>query len=201
MITEIKPRIGEACSLGRAHVANAVLVLFYSELVKNGNWEPQAREAPLSEGVHYALDTARGQVTLIDDPLWATMGHWRTADREDTLLYKGRVTHPQYIQATFDTYEPTEIVISVDKSEVSAEDLTVTVFADADGDVPVVIYSDEGKIGNIIVPVFAAMGTHVMTVSANVPRGKYSLQPDRDVLDPVWNLPQFSGQGISVEVV
>ena len=194
MEVSIKPRIGEACSLGRAHVANVALVFFYSELVKNGNWSPEPRQAPLTEGIHYALDAAKGQVTLLDDPLWATMGHWRAADREDTLLYKGRLTAPQYIQATFDAYIPTEVVITVDKSEVSAEDLTITVEGGAD--VPVAIYSDGSRVGSLVVN-----GSHVMSVGANVPRGKYSLQPDRTVLDPVWNLPQFSGQGASVEVV
>lgn len=194
MIAMIKPRIGEACSLGRGHVANVALVLFYSEMVKNGTWEPQARQAPLSEGVHYALDTDRGQVMLLDDSLWATMGRWRAADREEPLLYKGRVTAPQYIEATFDAYEPTEVVISVNKGQVSAEDLTITVEGAAD--VPVAIYSGEAKIGSLIIN-----GSHTMAVRANVPRGKYSLQPDREVLDPTWNLPQFSGGSAEVEVV
>jgi hypothetical protein len=194
MEAAIKPRIGQACSLGRAHVANVALTFFYVELVKNGNWQQVEQQTPLSEGVHYVLDTARGQVTLLDDPLWQTMGHWRAADREDTLLYKGRVTAPQRIVATFDAYIPTEVVIGVDKTEVSAENLTITVEGGAD--VPVAIYSDGSRVGSLVVN-----GSHVMTVGANVPRGKYSLQPDRSVLDPVWNLPQFSGQGAEVEVV
>jgi hypothetical protein len=194
METEIKPRIGHACSLGRAHIANASLTFFYSELVKNGNWQEVEQQASLSEGVHYALDTAKGQVTLLDDPLWQTMGHWRAADREDTLLYKGRVTAPQRIVATFNAYIPTEVAISVDKTEVSDDDLTITVEGGAD--VPVAIYSDGSRIGSLVIN-----GSHVMTVGANVPRGKYSLQPDRTVLDPIWNLPQFDGQGAEMEVV
>lgn len=194
MEAAIKPRIGEACSLGGAHVANVTLAFFYGELVKNGNWQEVEQQAPLFEGVHYSLDAAKGQVTLLADPLWATMGHWRAADREDTLLYKGRVTAPQRVVATFDAYIPTDVVITVDKTEVSDEDLTITVGGGAA--VPVAIYAEEGRIGSLIIN-----GSHVMAVGANVPRGKYSLEPDRTVLDPVWNLPQFSGQGASMEVV
>jgi hypothetical protein len=194
MEATIKPRIGQACSLSRAHVANVTLVFFYVELVKNGNWQEVERQTPLSEGVHYSLDTAKGQVTLLDDPLWQTMGHYRAADREDTLLYKGRVTAPQRIVAIFDAYIPTEVAISVDKTAVSDDDLTITVEGSAD--VPVAIYSDGSRVGSLVVN-----GSHVMSVGANVPRGKYSLEPDRTVLDLGWNLPQFSGQGASVEVI
>jgi hypothetical protein len=156
MEAAIKPRIGQACSLGRAHVANVALTFFYVELVKNGNWQQVEQQTPLSEGVHYVLDTARGQVTLLDDPLWQTMGHWRAADREDTLLYKGRVTAPQRIVATFDAYIPTEVVIGVDKTEVSAENLTITVEGGAD--VPVAIYSDGSRVGSLVVN-----GSHRLT--------------------------------------
>lgn len=188
MIAEIKPRIGEACSLGRAHVANVALVLFYSELIDK---IPVGKQVNLTEGVHYSLDG--GRVTLLPHALWSTMGHYRAGDREETLLYKGRVTHPQYVEATFDTYEPTEVVISVDKAQVHEEDLTITV--EGAPNVPVAIYSEEGTIGVITVT-----GSHVMTVGADVPTGRYTLRPDPSVLDPAWNLPQFSGEGASMEV-
>lgn len=100
MITKIAPRIGRPMSIGHSPVSGAVLVFYYQELIYDEVWKWVNRQIPLIEGTHYELDAFSGRITLLDHSLWDTIGHWRAADREDSLLYKRAVAYPQYIEAS-----------------------------------------------------------------------------------------------------
>ena len=105
MISKIKPRIGQPMSIRHSPVSDVTLVFYYQELIYDEVWKFINRQTPLVEDTHYELDAFLGHITLLDHSLWGAVGHWRAADREEPLLYKGAITYPQYIEAVFEFAE------------------------------------------------------------------------------------------------
>lgn len=200
----IKPRIGQASSLGVGNVDAFSLsaVFHYEELVQVGQlWQPQPRQQELVAGTHFTGNPAQGTMTLLDHPFWQTEGLWRAADREEPLLYKGAVKAPQYIEATFDYYAPARVTVTADKQVLigdGVDELTFTAECEDSSvaTIPLAVYDEAGvKVGTLQV-------TGGSKVIKSTWTGSYSIQADRDQLDPTWNLPVF-GQAIengSVEV-
>jgi hypothetical protein len=190
--TMVKPRMGEACGLGRGHVdpPTLTLIFHYEELVNiGGTWQAQPRQQVLALGMHFTGNAAAGTLMLLEHPLWETQGRWRAADREEPLLYKGQVKAPQYVAVSFDHYAPEQVEITTDKTSIAgdgSDPLTISVVAEAGTDpVPVAVYNGDGeKVGSIPV----SMGQRTITSSH---AGTYRLEANRDVMDPTWNLPVF----------
>jgi len=191
--TVIKPRLGDAMSLGVSWVDAATLVLtfHYQELVEQvGIWQTVERQQVLVEGQHYSIDEAKGQITLLVDPFWQQEGYWRSApyerhgeiiDQPESLLYKGSVKYPQYIEADFDYWHPSSVIISLDKTQIAgdgADEATVTVTCDdpSVSEVPVAITKTGQKIGTMMLPV----GEQAITAQVV---GRYDLDPDHDDKD------------------
>jgi hypothetical protein len=201
--TMVKPRMGEACGLGRGHVdpPTLTLIFHYEELVNiGGTWQAQPRQQVLALGTHFTGNAAAGTLMLLEHPLWETQGRWRAADREEPLLYKGQVKAPQYIAASFEHYAPAAVTIKTDKSGIvgdGSDPLTITVTCEdqAVSQVPVAVYNGDGeKVGTIQV----SGGQRAITSNH---AGAYRLEADRDVMDPTWNLPMFGAEtSVMVEV-
>jgi hypothetical protein len=118
-----KPRIGQAMSLGRGHIDPATLVLtfHYQENQQNGGtWSTVDLEQELTEGTHYSLNARDGQITLLPHAFWQSESTWRAGDRVEPLLYKGRVKHPQRIDAAFEYYEPEPVTMLKDLTPLGA---------------------------------------------------------------------------------
>jgi hypothetical protein len=171
------------------------LIFHYQELVNvGGTWQSQPGQQALAEDTHFSLDAAAGTVALLDHPFWSTPGLWRAADREESLLYKGQVKAPQYIAASFEHYAPAAVTVKADKSSIvgdGSDPLTITVTCEdqAVSQVPVAVYNGDGeKVGTIQV------SGGQRTITSNH-ADTYQLEPDRDVMDPTWNLPMF-GQAV-----
>ena len=117
-----KPRIGKPMGLQRGHIDHATLTLtfIYYELVHDGAiWENVERQQVLVLNQHYRIDKRKGIVELLDDPFWHTLGLWRAGDREEELLYKGRVKHPQRIDFAYEHYTPEPVNVLGDASELT----------------------------------------------------------------------------------
>lgn len=120
VVTQLHPRVGRPMSLSVGHIDPDALTLTFhyrEKVLEEGVWHTVEREAELVRGEHYKVDRARGIFKLIDHPLWHREGAWRAGDRVEELLYKGRVKHPQYVEATFD-YDAPEPEVEAEK-EVS----------------------------------------------------------------------------------
>jgi len=101
-------------SLQRSNIDPAIITLtfHYEELTPtDGIWIVEPRQQVLEEGIHYSLDARKGQIILLAHPFWQQIGYWRVNDRQEPLLYKGQVQHPQRIEFSYEYHRPEEIVL------------------------------------------------------------------------------------------
>ena len=203
----VKPRVGQPCSLSVGHVdpSSLTAVFHYEELVQVGQlWQPQPRQQALVAGAHFTGSAAKGTITLLGHPFWQILGLWRAADREEPLLYKGQVKAPQRIEVSFNYYAPAQVTVTADKAKIvgdGADELTLTVECEDTmvTTIPLAVYDEgEDKVGVLQV----TGGTKVIKSTW---KGRYRIEADRDVLDPIWNLPVFGpaleNGSLEVEVV
>jgi len=109
-----KPRIGQAMCLGRGHIDPATLALtfHYQEKQESGGvWFAVDLEQVLTEGAHYSLNARDGQITLLPHGFWDSESTWRQGDREEPLLYKNVVKHPQRISVSFEYFAPESVKV------------------------------------------------------------------------------------------
>ena len=99
----------------------------------------------------------------------------------------------------FECFRPARVRVDSDTLRVVVDsDVTLDVFADVDGDIPLSVYQGEKKLGNIIVTVIGGEGQRTVSVGF---AGKYRVAVDDTIMDSTWDTSLYLSAGsVTIEV-